>query len=81
VAVLYDADVVSLNPLRGILSGPPTPVGGAGFNPFAAGKKVYGRGTPAPNIGPVGAAGIPGYQKREQMNKLRRQAIINRGRV
>lgn len=52
------------------------------YNPYAAGDKQYGpSGTGAPNTGPVGAAGQQGYDKREQMARLRRNAYLARMRA
>lgn len=62
--------VKQLKPVTGVKGQTPM----SGFNPLAAGKKVYGGGRPFPNVGKTGAAGKIGYNERE----ARRRAIINR---
>ena len=47
----------------------------AGFNPYAAGNKVYGAGRPMPN---VGAVNKEGYRKRDRLAKARRDAMLRR---
>lgn len=55
------------------------PVGGGGFNPFAAGSKRYGTGLlTGPNIGPVSGAGKIGYMERDLQAMARRNAILQR---
>lgn len=68
----------TMNPIRGVLGAGPAPIGGAGFNSFAAGNKVYGQGRPNPTQGPVSAAGQLGYQKRDAQAAARRNALIKR---
>ena len=46
------------------------------FNQYAAGKKVYGFGNPAPNTGPV--ADRFGYRERDRNARLRRNALLRR---
>lgn len=46
------------------------------FNPFGAGNKVYGSGRSAPNVGPV--ANREGYEERDRVAKLRRNALLKR---
>ena len=53
----------------------PAPVGGAGFNAYAAGNKVYGQGRPAPTYGAVSK---PGYAMRDGKAAARREALIRR---
>ena len=50
-------------------------IGGGGFNPYAAGAKSYGTGTPAPNYGPVDKTG---YAMRDGRAAARRDALIRR---
>lgn len=45
------------------------------FNPYSAGRKVYGGGRDAPNIGPVDPMG---YKERDAKNKIDRTAILRR---
>lgn len=45
------------------------------FNPYAAGRKVYGGGRDAPNIGPVDPMG---YKERDAKKKIERTAILRR---
>lgn len=47
----------------------------SGFNPYAAGNKVYGMLRDAPNIGPVDKMG---YKERDARAKLRKRAISRR---
>ena len=59
---------------------PNSAIGGGGFNPYAAGKKVYGGGRPNPNSGGVdNAAAAAGYQQRDLKN-ARRDALLRRAR-
>jgi len=44
------------------------------FNPYSAGRKVYGGGRPMPNIGPVDPIG---YKERDAQNAIQKQQIIN----
>lgn len=56
---------------------PSAPAGGAvkgvskpnSYNPLAAGRKVYGHGSYAPNKGPVSAQGKQGYKERDLRNQ------------
>lgn len=50
---------------------------GTGFNPYAAGNKVYNSGTSAPTRGPVDQGG---YALRDNKAALRRDAILRRTR-
>lgn len=68
----------TMNPIRGILGVGPAPLGGGGFNNFAAGNKIYGQGRPQPTTGPVGLQGQLGYQKRDAQAAARRNALIQR---
>lgn len=43
-----------------------------GFNPYAAGHKIYGAGRSAPNIGPVDKLG---YKERD---RVKRTAMLRR---
>lgn len=45
------------------------------FNAYAAGRKVYGGGRDAPNIGPVDPLG---YRERDRQIAARKAAIIKR---
>lgn len=49
---------------------------GAGFNSFAAGKKVYEGSRSAPNVGPV--RNKSGYQKRDRQVALQRNALLKK---
>lgn len=51
---------------------------GQSFNPYGAGRKVYGGGRSAPNVGPVSGAGQLGYQERDMRGRLRRDALLAR---
>lgn len=46
------------------------------FNPYLAGKTVYGNGTHHPTSGPVSASGQVGYAKRDQRMKVKRNALL-----
>lgn len=46
------------------------------FNPYGAGRKVYGSGRSAPNIGPTSSP--EGYDERDLKAKARRRAMLNR---
>lgn len=46
-----------------------------GFNPYAAGNKVYGAGRPMPTVGPVDKAG---YRTRDRLAAARRNAMLRR---
>lgn len=46
-----------------------------GFNPYAAGNKVYGSGQTAPNTGPSDPSG---YRDRDNQVKARNRAILAR---
>jgi hypothetical protein len=50
----------------------------SGFNPYAAGNKVYGAGRPNPTQGPVDKMG---YRVRDRMAKARRDALLRRMRA
>jgi hypothetical protein len=52
------------------------PVGGAGFNPYAAGSKSYGAGRPMPTTGAV--SDKAGYGQRDAKAAARRDALIRR---
>ena len=52
------------------------PQGGAGFNPYAAGKKRYGAGRPMPTYGKV--SDMTGYAERDAKAEARRDALIRR---
>jgi hypothetical protein len=45
---------------------------GPGFNPYAAGAKVYGSGRMNPTMGPVDKAG---YSERDRKRKVRLNAL------
>lgn len=64
-----------MNPVRLLLTGQP-PVGGAGFNPAAAGNRVYGSGQPMPTTGRLG--NTEGYRQRDVAAAARKQALLNR---
>lgn len=46
------------------------------FNPFAAGRKVYGNGSYAPNLGPTSSP--DGYRTRDAIARARRTAMLRR---
>jgi len=46
------------------------------FNPYGAGKKVYGGGRYAPNLGPTSSP--DGYRQRDLIAKARRDAMLKR---
>jgi hypothetical protein len=48
------------------------------FNKYAAGRKVYGGGRDAPNIGPVGGDGVLGYKTRDLQLQARKNAMLRR---
>lgn len=48
---------------------------GTGFNPYAAGQKVYGGGRLFPTIGPVDKSG---YRTRDRAARARRNALLRR---
>jgi len=54
----------------------PAPQGGAGFNPAAAGNKVYGGGAPMPTSGRL--ANTAGYAVRDTRAAARRDALMRR---
>lgn len=62
----------NVNPVRVSLGG----VGGAGFNSFAAGKKHYGAGRSAPNVGKT--PNMAGYGKRDASADNRLDALQRR---
>lgn len=45
------------------------------FNPYLAGKVVYGNGTTAPTTGPVSLEGQEGYADRDRRLRVRRNAL------
>lgn len=51
-------------------------MGGNGFTPYAAGKKHYGTGRGAPNVGATG--NMAGYAKRDGKAAARREALMRR---
>ncbi|GHF92141.1 hypothetical protein GCM10018783_73730 [Streptomyces griseosporeus] len=57
---------------------PNKPPGFTSFNPYAAGRKVYGGGRSMPNIGAVSGAGQMGYNERDNNAKARKAAILRR---
>lgn len=65
------------NPIRSQIAAmqPSAPQGGAGFNSFAAGNKVYGQGRPAPTYGAVDKTG---YAMRDGKAAARRDALMRR---
>lgn len=67
------------HPLRRKIAGA-APQGGAGFNAYAAGKKHYGAGRGAPNVGKTGLVGQIGYQERDVKTEARKQALLRRTR-
>jgi hypothetical protein len=46
------------------------------FNPYGAGRKVYGSGRSAPNIGPTSSP--EGYRTRDMTARARRLAMLKR---
>lgn len=54
----------------------PSRSAGAGFNPYAAGNKVYGSGRPMPTSGHV--TDKAGYGERDAKAAARRDALIRR---
>ncbi len=54
----------------------PTPTGSSGFNSYAAGKKHYGGGRNAPNVGPV--QNLLGYAVRDNKRSALQNAILAR---
>lgn len=52
-----------------------TPRSKQGFNPYAAGDKIYGSGRSFPTSGPVDKLG---YRERDMKAKARRNAILRR---
>lgn len=46
------------------------------FNPYGAGKKVYGNGSFTPNLGPTRSP--DGYRTRDLQAKARRDAMLKR---
>lgn len=52
------------------------------YNPYAAGPKMYGpAGTSDPNVGPVGSTGQQGYDERDRLARIRRNAYLARMRA
>lgn len=47
-------------------------MGTPGFNPYAAGAKIYGGGRYNPTMGPVDKTG---YRERDRMRQVRRNAV------
>ena len=63
-------------PIKGNLEQMPVvrnDMGGNGFTPYAAGKKHYGTGRGAPNVGATG--NMSGYAMRDGKAAARRQAL------
>lgn len=60
---------MAMNPVR-------RTVGANGFNPYAAGKRHYGTGRSAPNVGKT--ANKTGYSERDARAEARKQALIRR---
>lgn len=54
----------------------PPPNNAGGFNNYAAGRKHYGGGRSAPNLGPVG--NLIGYKKRDLKRSAMQNAIARR---
>jgi len=54
----------------------PPPNNGGGFNNYAAGRKHYGGGRSAPNVGPV--SDLLGYRKRDLKRSALQDAIARR---
>jgi hypothetical protein len=46
------------------------------FNKYAAGRKIYGGGRDAPNVGPVSGDGMVGYKQRDLKLKAKRAALL-----
>ena len=66
-------------PIKGNLEQMPVvrnDMGGNGFTPYAAGKKHYGTGRGAPNVGATG--NMAGYAMRDGKAAARRQALMRR---
>ena len=55
---------------------PNKPPGFKGFNPYSAGRKVYGGGRSMPNIGPV--QNRKGYSERDNKAAARKKALLRR---
>lgn len=55
---------------------PNKPPGFQGFNPYAAGRKVYGGGRSMPNIGPVNDK--LGYAERDNKAKAKKNILLRR---
>lgn len=55
---------------------PPVPNGVGGFNPYSAGRKHYGGGRLAPNVGKT--ANKAGYAARDGRAAARREALLRR---
>jgi hypothetical protein len=67
------------NPIRSFVAGAPQQLGGAGFQPYAAGAKHYGGGRAAPNVGQVSnQQAAAGYNQRDVLAQARRNALIQR---
>lgn len=49
------------------------PYGAPGFNPYAAGAKIYGGGRFNPTMGPVDKTG---YKERDRSRQVRRNAVL-----
>jgi hypothetical protein len=64
----------SKQPFLGYLKG-----GSKEFNPYAAGRKVYGGGRAAPNVGPT--SDKIGYRDREATNMQKRRVEALRRRL
>lgn len=50
--------------------------GSSGFQPYAAGNKIYGGGRPMPNLGPV--TDTQGYVERDLRLKTLRENMLKR---
>ena len=48
------------------------------FEQYGVGRKRYGGGRSAPNVGPVSASGRMGYAERDQRTRMRRNALLRR---
>lgn len=57
---------------------PNKPPGFKSFNPYSAGRKVYGGGRSMPNIGPVSGSGQMGYDQRDNEARAKKNAILRR---
>lgn len=70
---------VGFNKQNRTLPTPPTlKQGGGGFQAYAAGRKVYGGGRAAPNVGMT--ANKTGYGRRDGAMEARKQAFLDRAK-